>query len=83
MGVGAIQYFNEHHIEIGKDIAITLFDDYEWTNSVPGTMKVIRQEACEMGKKAAEILVRRMNAKQKVKRKSIHKLPLHLIEKER
>lgn len=82
MGVGAVQYFNEHKIRIGKDIEITLFDDYEWIKSVPGTMKVIRQEACEMGKKAAEILVRRMNEKQKTKKKKIHKLPLHLIEKE-
>lgn len=81
MGMGAMQYLSQKRIRVPEKISITVFDDYKWTESYNPPLTVIRQEAYEMGKKAAEVLIKRMEAKSKGKKK-IYRLKTKLIERE-
>ncbi|WP_410511328.1 LacI family DNA-binding transcriptional regulator [Paenibacillus sp. BR2-3] len=60
MSLGAVKYLKENNIRIPEDIALIGFDDYEWTEIVHPALSVIRQPSNELGKKAAEMLIHRI-----------------------
>lgn len=59
--IRVMSYLIEQQIEIPNQIAIIGFDDYEWASITKPSLSVIKQPAYEMGVKAAEILLKRIN----------------------
>lgn len=62
MTIRVMQYLIERQIEIPAQIAVIGFDDYEWSSITKPSLSVIRQPTFEMGAKAAEILLKRINS---------------------
>lgn len=58
--MGAISYFQETKINIPNEIAIIGFDDYEWTRIINPPLSCVSQPAFEIGQKAAEVLLERI-----------------------
>lgn len=56
-----LNYVKEHHIEIPKDLALISIDDVSFGNLYNPPLTVIAQPAFEMGKKAAELLLGKIN----------------------
>ncbi|MDQ0195080.1 LacI family DNA-binding transcriptional regulator [Paenibacillus wynnii] len=75
MSLGAVKYLKENHYDIPGDIALIGFDDYEWTGIVHPPLSVIRQPSSEVGRKAAEIMLKRI-------KRSGSKCQGHLLEAE-
>ncbi|MCL6601419.1 MAG: LacI family transcriptional regulator [Paenibacillus sp.] len=60
MSLGAVKYLKDNHFDIPGDVALIGFDDYEWTGMVNPPLSVIRQPSYEIGKKAGEIMLKRI-----------------------
>lgn len=60
MSLGALKFLQDHKISIPEQIALIGFDDYEWTDIATPPLSVIRQPSYELGVKAAEILLKRI-----------------------
>ncbi|QYR22369.1 LacI family transcriptional regulator [Paenibacillus sp. sptzw28] len=58
--MGAIGYLQEKKINIPGDLAVIGFDDYDWTKITTPPLTVIRQPSFELGEKAAEVMVNRI-----------------------
>lgn len=61
MTIGAVTFFKEQEINIPEEIALIGFDDYEWAIITDPPLSTIKQPSNEIGKKAAEILLRKIN----------------------
>jgi LacI family transcriptional regulator len=61
MSLGALKYLQENNISIPDQVALIGFDDYEWTEVATPSLSVIRQPSYELGVKAAEILLNRLD----------------------
>lgn len=59
--MGAIHYLQHKNIDIPNDLAVIGYDDYEWTKVTTPFLSVIKQPAFEVGEKAAEILLSKIN----------------------
>lgn len=80
MCMGAVKFLREKGIRIPDQIALICFDDFEWTGVIDPPLSVIRQPAIELGEKAAEILLSRIeNPNRKFKE---YRLPAQLIVRE-
>lgn len=56
--IGCADYFYEHGIEIGKDISLVQFDDFELSQYIGNGITCISHPTFEMGSKATEMLLR-------------------------
>lgn len=63
---GVIAYFNKHNIKIQKDILFGTFDNAFWMNNLQEEIVVVEQNTKEIGKKAAQLLLSRINKEAKV-----------------
>ncbi len=79
MGMGAIKYFRENDINIPDRISVTIFDDYDWTSIIDPPITAIRQEAYDMGKMSAELLINHLENPNDGGK--IYQLPTTLIER--
>lgn len=61
MTIGAVACLNELGIEIPQELSVIGFDHLELSNLVKPPLAMIAQPRDEIGRKAAEILLRRMN----------------------
>ncbi|PYZ99129.1 LacI family transcriptional regulator [Alteribacter lacisalsi] len=61
MTIGAISCLQENRISIPSKLAVIGYDDYEWTQITQPPLSVIRQPSGEIGRKAAEILLARID----------------------
>jgi DNA-binding LacI/PurR family transcriptional regulator len=59
--LGALETIHRKGLKIPKQIAIIGFDDMYWANSLNPPLTAIRQPAYEIGKRAAEQLILRIN----------------------
>lgn len=75
--MGAMQYVRESKIRIPAKLNITVFDDYEWTRVYNPSITVIRQHAYDLGKIAAQELIKRMNNKDAAD--ECHMIPAQLV----
>lgn len=64
MGMGVVKYLKEAGIRIPDDISLTIFDDYAWTDIYTPSITTIRQEAFEMGRQGAELLLEKLMFKE-------------------
>ncbi|HHX60903.1 MAG TPA: LacI family transcriptional regulator [Epulopiscium sp.] len=60
MTMGVFKFLQEHKYKIPEDVAVIGFDDYEWAKVTTPTLTMIKQPSIELGKKAAEILLSRI-----------------------
>ncbi|MBD0380225.1 LacI family DNA-binding transcriptional regulator [Paenibacillus sedimenti] len=58
--MGAMRYIQERRIQIPAELAVIGFDDYDWTQITSPPLTVIRQPSYEIGVKAAEIMLKRI-----------------------
>jgi DNA-binding LacI/PurR family transcriptional regulator len=57
MAIGGIHAANEHHLEVGRDIAIIGFDDAPMSQYLFPALTTVRQPIREAGRKCVEVLV--------------------------
>jgi LacI family transcriptional regulator len=62
MTIRVMQYLIDRQIEIPDQIAVIGFDDYEWASITKPSLSVIKQPIYEMGVKAAEIVMKRIQS---------------------
>jgi LacI family transcriptional regulator len=79
MAMGAMKYIQEQKIKVPEDLSITVFDDYNWTQTYNPALTVIRQHAYELGKKSAEIMLTRMDNQVKPKKCRDYRLSTEVI----
>ncbi|MBW5445558.1 LacI family DNA-binding transcriptional regulator [Cohnella sp. CFH 77786] len=58
--MGAVGYLQERQIRIPEELAVIGFDDYDWTKITTPPLTVIRQPSFEIGEKAAEVMLKRI-----------------------
>jgi len=61
MTVGALKAIRVSGLQVPEDIAVIGFDDLPWTSLMAPPLTVISQPAYEMGARAAEVLLGRLN----------------------
>lgn len=59
--LGALETIHKLKKEIPKDVAIIGFDDMFWSSSLNPPLTAVRQPAYEIGKRAGELLIQRIN----------------------
>ncbi|MCX7720053.1 MAG: substrate-binding domain-containing protein [Dictyoglomus thermophilum] len=69
MAVGALLAIRERGLEIPEDISLVSFDDIESLSEVYPFLTVVKQPAYTMGVIATEILIRRIENRDKIKEK--------------
>lgn len=60
MALGAFQAIKDRNLSLPDDISLVSFDDREWTQLITPTITVASQPTYEMGKQAAELVMRRL-----------------------
>lgn len=63
--LGALETINTKKLRIPEDIAIVGFDDMYWSNSLNPPLTAVRQPAFEIGKRAVELLLQRIEDPQR------------------
>ncbi len=59
--LGALETIHRIGLSIPKDIGIVGFDDMSWSSSLNPPLTAVRQPAYEIGKRAAELLINRID----------------------
>lgn len=59
--LGALETIHRKGLKIPRDIAILGFDDMYWSNSLNPPLTAVKQPAIEIGKRAGELLIQRIN----------------------
>lgn len=59
--LGALETIHKRGLNIPKDVAIVGFDDMYWSISLNPSLTAVKQPAYEIGKRAAEQLIQRIN----------------------
>lgn len=60
MAVGALEAIHQRRLKIPGDIALIGFDDLPWAEALDPPLTVVRQPAYEVGRAAAELLLKRL-----------------------
>jgi LacI family transcriptional regulator/LacI family repressor for deo operon, udp, cdd, tsx, nupC, and nupG len=60
MAVGALEAIHKRGLKIPRDVAIIGFDDLPWAEALDPPLTVVRQPAYEVGRAAAELLLKRL-----------------------
>lgn len=63
--LGALETIHERKLKIPRDIAIIGFDDMYWSSSLNPPLTAVRQPAFEIGKRAVEMLIQRIQDPQR------------------
>jgi LacI family transcriptional regulator/LacI family repressor for deo operon, udp, cdd, tsx, nupC, and nupG len=61
MTVGAIEAIHKEGLRIPQDVAIIGFDDLPWAEALDPPLTVVRQPAYDVGRAAAELLLKRLS----------------------
>jgi len=59
--LGALEVIHKRNLKIPEDVAIIGFDDMHWASSLNPPLTAVRQPAREIGKRAGELLIQRIN----------------------
>lgn len=59
--LGALETIHKYKKQIPHDVAIVGFDDMIWSSSLNPPLTAVRQPAYEIGKRAGELLIQRIN----------------------
>ncbi|MBN2073033.1 MAG: LacI family DNA-binding transcriptional regulator [Actinobacteria bacterium] len=61
MLIGCLRYLNDKEIKVPDDISIVTFDDYDFVSAMNPPITTLERIDLEMGEKAAELLLERIN----------------------
>ena len=61
MAVGALEAIHARNLRIPEDVAIIGFDDLPWADALDPPLTMVRQPAYEVGRAAAELLLKRLS----------------------
>jgi LacI family transcriptional regulator/LacI family repressor for deo operon, udp, cdd, tsx, nupC, and nupG len=61
MAVGAIEAIHARNLKIPQDVAVIGFDDLPWADALDPPLTMVRQPAYEVGRAAAELLLKRLD----------------------
>jgi DNA-binding LacI/PurR family transcriptional regulator len=61
MAVGALEAIHSRRLAIPGDVALIGFDDLPWADALNPPLTVVRQPSYEVGRQAAELLLRRLS----------------------
>lgn len=75
--MGAMKCIQEKKIRVPEELAVIGFDDYDWTRITTPPLTVIRQPSYELGEKAAEIMIERIDTPTEAKQE--YRLPTSLV----
>ncbi len=78
--IGAMKYLKENDIIIPDNLALIGFDDREWSSITEPPLTSVRQPSYEIGKKAGELLLKRIRG-QKKDDYQVYRLPVQLIKR--
>ncbi|WP_235941237.1 LacI family DNA-binding transcriptional regulator [Paenibacillus puerhi] len=81
MTMGAVAYLQEHQIKVPDQMAIIGYDDYEWTKITTPPLTVIKQPSFELGERAAEILLERLESKSSDEPYTEIRIPTELVHR--
>ena len=59
-GKGSITYIRNSGIAVPDQLGLIVYDDYEWTEVMDPPLSVIKQQTLQMGRRAAEIMMSRI-----------------------
>lgn len=62
MSMGTMAFLQEKGVKIPQELAVIGFDDYEWAKITIPPLSVIKQPSFELGVKAAEVLLDKINS---------------------
>lgn len=62
MTLGALEAIRRRNLRIPDDVALIGFDDVPWAKAFSPPLTVVRQPSYEMGRRAAQLLLERINA---------------------
>ncbi|MEM7344182.1 MAG: substrate-binding domain-containing protein [Chloroflexota bacterium] len=79
MTLGALHALKERGLRCPQDISVISFDDHDWASLFSPAITVIRQPTYELGRTAAELLMKLIN---KEAFEPIAPLPVELIIRE-
>jgi LacI family transcriptional regulator len=77
--MGVMGYLQEKRVRIPEDLAVIGFDDYDWTKITTPPLTVIRQPSFEIGEKAAEVILKRIEKNDEQKKFKEYRLPTSLV----
>lgn len=77
MTIGVIEFLKENNIKIPEELAIIGFDDYKWASITAPPLTVVKQPVDEIGKKAAELVLKRIKGDKSSFKE--YRLPTELI----
>ena len=60
MTIGLLRAIAERGLRVPDDIALVAFDDFEWADLFAPRLTVIRQPTTELGSRAVELLLSRL-----------------------
>ena len=78
MTLGAMGFLQDAKVRIPEEVAVIGFDDYDWTRITNPPLSVIKQPAYELGRRAAEIMLHRINSPKKAAFQE-YRLPTELV----
>ena len=82
MALGFIRALKNHGIGVPQDVSVAGFDDTEYAVHYDPALTTMRQPRTELGRLAAEDLVRRMIGKDEAPAPSHVRLPCELVIRE-
>lgn len=81
MAAGVYDYLYENHLEVGKDISVVGYDDREMAGYLRPGLTTNKIELREIGRRAAEILIRSLEEEMEEKDSGIVRIPCRMIER--
>lgn len=79
MAVGGITYLKEENINIPKQVALITCNDFKWTQITDPPLTVVVQPSYQLGQKAAEVLLSRINHPTKKTRYREYRIPTSVV----
>lgn len=79
MTMGGMGYIQEKRIRVPEELAVIGFDDYDWTKITSPPLTVIRQPCFEIGEKAADTMIKRIEKNDDGTKFKEYRLPTELV----
>lgn len=79
MTIGALRAIRERGLRCPEDISIVGYDDFEWMALFDPPVTTVAQQPYRMGYQAAEVLIRRIKAKNRGYKEKVYRIEPQLI----
>ena len=76
--IGALRAIQDQGLVIPRDIALAAYDETDWASLVVPALTTVEQPTYELGKVAAELLLKRMEDNSRLRQKIVLQTKLHI-----